>query len=73
MALPAIFLILAALTGIAFPHFLRGKLTAVSIVLPRRQNSATPAPEHRISGTAVIWFLRGLGVCLALVAVLCLI
>ena len=43
----------------------------MGITLPTFRGSASPAREYQISETAVVWFLRVLGVCFALLAIYC--
>ena len=66
-----IFLILAIAVGVALPYFLQDRLSGMGITLPALRGSTSPAPEHRISGAAVIWRLRIVGVCFAAVAIYC--
>jgi hypothetical protein len=66
-----IFLILAIAVGVVLPYLLQDRLSGMGITLPTLRGFASPAPEHRISGAAVIWFFRALGVCFAAVAIYC--
>jgi hypothetical protein len=65
------FLILAILTGIVLPYFLQDRLVGMGITLPTWRGSTSAAVDHQISGDAVMRILRVLGVCFALVAVIC--
>jgi hypothetical protein len=66
-----IFLILATAVGVVLPYLLHDRLLGMGITLPKLRDSTSPAPEHRISGAAVIRFLRALGLCFAAVAIFC--
>jgi hypothetical protein len=66
-----IFLILAIFVGVVLPYLLQDRFEGMSITLPTSRGSPSPAPERQISTTSVIWFLRGLGVCFALIAIPC--
>ena len=65
------FLILAIVVGVLLPYVLGDRFVGMGIELPTLRGSASATPEYRISGEAVLRFLRiaGIGFCIA--AVLC--
>ena len=66
-----IFLILAIVLGVVLPYFVQDRFVGMALTLPTFRGSASPAREFQISETALLWFLRGLGVCFALLAIYC--
>jgi len=66
-----IFLSLTIVLGVVLPYFLQDRFMGMGITLPTFRGSASPAREYQISETAVVWFLRVLGVCFALLAIYC--
>jgi|SRR5882724_11404151 len=71
MRLAITFSILAIVAGLVVPYLLQDWVVSMGIKLPTLWGSNSPAPEHHVSGDAVMRFLRVLGVCLALVALFC--
>ena len=71
MRLAITFAILAIVVGLVVPYLLHDRVVGMGITLPRLRGSSSPAPEHHVSGVAVMRFLRVLGVCLALLALFC--
>jgi len=63
------FLILGIVVGIILPFFLQDRIADAGITLPSLPGSSSSANTHEISHQAIFWFLRGVGVCFALVAV----
>jgi len=60
-------IIIALLVGIVIPQFLHGRLSAINFTLPTSGGET----HYEIPKTAVIVGLRGIGVFLALGAVIC--
>ena len=71
MRLAVMFSIMGIVLGLVGPLLLQDRLMGMDITLPTLRGSKPPAPEHHISGDALMRFLRVLGVCFALVAVFC--
>jgi hypothetical protein len=62
-AVSIVLLIIGATVGIVLPYFLQGKFGGMGITIS--------TSTYEFSSATVLWFLRGLGICLGAAGVLC--
>jgi hypothetical protein len=67
-AILILFVILGIVVGLVLPYYLQDSISDAGFTFPA--GSTSPASQHEISIPTVLWFLRVLGICLGLIAIL---